>query len=237
MVSSLMSKDKQFNEVSFNDYLVDTCKQHKAEGKAFAFAFIIYDSDNHTINQILVNKDYWNSLDKISGDKLSVFYINSRDSYYKKRQEEIYQKELKERKNNYKNGHFSYLVPLVLEPTPLDNAIDFIKNTFELEDSLETPFILFFQIDEENISDSFVIGLKQDRLEDAFLELRDIIKNSITALSKVKVENISNHQEIFSLIKGGVEQGKFYEFIKKKVTSKIGIGTIITFIKLIVGAS
>lgn len=134
MVPIVISEDKKFNEESFKEYLVDTCRKHKTEGRALAFAFIVYDFDNHTITQILKKEDYWNSLDKISGKTLSVFYINSQESYFQRRQQEIYQDELRQRENFSKKGYISFLVPLTLKSTPFDNAIGLIKEEFEVEE-------------------------------------------------------------------------------------------------------
>ncbi|HPB85804.1 MAG TPA: hypothetical protein PLR63_08480, partial [Paludibacteraceae bacterium] len=89
---------------------------------------------------------------------------------------------------------------------------------------------------DDNISDSFIVGLKQDRFEDAFLELRDHIKNAVESLNKVLPENYKNHQEIFNLIKSGVKSGKFYDFVNKKVKPILrGIETIISLVNLIAG--
>ncbi|HOH71058.1 MAG TPA: hypothetical protein PK552_03250 [Paludibacteraceae bacterium] len=131
----------------------------------------------------------------------------------------------------------SLLVPITRKPTPIDNAIGFVKSEFELDDNIKTPFVLFFQINnDDNISDSFIVGLKQDRLEDAFLELRDHIKNAVESLNKVLPENYKNHQEIFNLIKSGVKSGKFYDFVNKKVKPILrGIETIISLVNLIAG--
>jgi len=234
MVPIAINENQQFDEESFKDFLIQMCRQHKSEGRALAFAFIVYDFDNHTITDILEKKNYWNTLDKISGKTLSVFYINSQDSYYKRRQEQIYQDELSRSERNSRNGMMSFLVPITRTPTPTDNAIGFVRSEFKLDHSIKTPFVLFFQIgNDDNISDSFIVGLKQDRLEEAFLELRDHIKNAVESLNKVLPENYTNHQEIFNLIKDGVESGQFYNFVNNKVKPKLGIGTIISFVKLI----
>jgi hypothetical protein len=238
MVPIVINENQQFDEESFKDFLVQTCRQHKLEGIALAFAFIVYDFDNHTITDILEKKNYLNTIDKISGKTLSVFYINSQDSYYKKRQEQIYQDELRQRDRNSQSGTISFLFPITRKPTPTDNAIDFVKSEFELDENIKTPFVLFFQIDsDDNISDSFIVGLKKDKLEEAFLELRDHIKNAVESVDKVLPENYSNDQEIFNLIKCGVKSGKFYDFMNEKVKLKLGIGTIISLVKLIAGGN
>jgi hypothetical protein len=234
MVPIVINENQQYGEESFKDILLHTCRQHKNEGRALAFAFIVFDFDNHTINDILDKRSYWSTLDKISGKTLSVFYINSQDNYYNMRQEQIYQDELRQRARNSERGTISFLMPITKKPTPTDNAIGFVKSEFQIDDKIKTPLILFFQIDnDDNISDSFIVALKQDRLEEAFLELRDHINNAVKSLEKVLPEYYENHQEIFNLIKSSVESGKLYDFINKKVKTKLSIGTIILLVKMI----
>jgi len=235
MIPIVANKEHSFDAESFESYIMETTKMHKEQGRALAFAFIIYDFDNHTINQILKKEDYWSSLDKISGRNLSVFYINSQSDYYKRRQNEIFQEELRQREINSRKGYMSFLVPITKKNTPLDNAVGLIKTEFNIQDDIKLPAVLFFQTNEEAISDSFIITLKEEKLEDAFLELRDHIKNAVDSLSKVKEEYYGNHQDIFNLIRNGVEGGKFNKFVKKKITSKIGIGIIISLVKMIAG--
>ncbi|HOH71059.1 MAG TPA: hypothetical protein PK984_04040 [Paludibacteraceae bacterium] len=79
MVPIVINEKQQFDEEGFKDFFIQKCKQHKSEGRALAFAFIVYDFENHTITNILKDKNYWSALDKISGNMLSVFYINSQD--------------------------------------------------------------------------------------------------------------------------------------------------------------
>lgn len=235
MVPIAINKDQKFDYESFENYLIGVCKDHKSTGRALAFAFIVYDFDDYTITDILEKKSYWSSLDKISGKTLSVFYINSKDSYYARRQEQIYQDELEQFNRSIKRGELCRMVPVTRKPTPIDNAIGVIKKEFGLEENIKTPFVLFFQVDNDgNISDSFIVSLKQDKLEDAFLELRAHIKNAVESLGEVLPENYKNHQEIFNLLKIGVQEGIFYDSVKNKIISKLGIGSIISFIEQLV---
>ncbi len=235
MVPIAIKSGKDFDEEEFNEYFLKLCKRQKEQNRALAFAFLVYDFDDQAINQVLKNKDYWSSLDIISGKFLSVFYINSNDTYYKTRQVQIYNDEKAQRKNNNPKIPFSFLVPIKLRPTPLDNAISFIKKEFDIDDNLNTPFVIFFQTDGEGISDYFFVILKQEKLEEAFFELRDHLKNAVDSVSEVKPQYFKNHQEIFDLIRTGVESGRFYDFVKKKIVPKLGIGSIISLIKLLAG--
>ena len=225
----MVNDNGKFDADNFRDYLAQTCGQRRAEGRALAYAFIVYDFDNHTITDILGQKNYWSALDKGSGKVLSIFYIDSRDSYYEERQKQIHQDALR-RVRSSSSKMLSYLTPVAMEPTPTDNAIGLIKSTFEIDKNIKTPFVIFFQIDNNgDITDSFIVGLKQDRLEDAFLELKNHIRNAVESLNDLLPENYGNHQEIFTLIKQGVEGGKFNDFVSKVVKSKLGAIETIVF--------
>jgi hypothetical protein len=235
MVPIVMKSNKEFDQESFRDYIINICKDHQKKNKALAFAFLVYDFEDHTILEILKKKEYWTALDKISGQFLSVFYLNSNDSYFKRRQREIYMEEKREQQSPIIPGLTQFLVPIKLRSTPLDQTIEFLRKEFRIEENISHPFVIFFQTDGESIIDYFVVVLKQEQLEKAFLELKRQIKNAVNSISEVTSDNFENHQEIFDLIRNGVEGGNLWEFINKKVISKISIGTIIAMTKIIAG--
>lgn len=232
MVPIITDGNRHLNDGELINFVIETCKSHKKEGRALAFAFIIYDFEDYAISEILNNKSYWSSLDKISGRKISVFYINSQDSYYSKRQEEIYQEEQQRMSRNAQNGVMSYFVPIRRKPTPLDNAVVFLKKEFQIDENIKTPFVLFFQIDDKfDISDSFILALKQEKIEDAFLELRNHIQKAVNSLENVLPENYGNHKELFNLIKNEVVEDKFYLFVKKQVKDNLNIESILKIVR------
>lgn len=235
MVPIVISKDQRFDDDSFKDYILHICETHKNEQRALAFAFIVYDFDDYTITKILEDKKYWSVLDKLSGQYLSVFYVNSQDEYYTRRQQEIYYEEQQRRAENARKGYISYLVPLTLQATPLDKTIELLKRDLAIEENINHPFVLFFQTQGDTIIDYFIISLKQQKVEDAFLELKTHLKHAVEGIKRVTPDNFENHQEIFDLLKGGVKSGKFYDFVSKKVISKLGIGTIISLVKTLAG--
>lgn len=235
MVPIVLTQDGNFDEEGFRNYLLDICRVHKEQGRALAFAFLVYDFEDYTIQQIIENKKYWTTLDKISGNYLSVLYINSQDSYYTRRQREIYEEEIAAQSRAAARGYMQFMRQITLQATPLDKSVNFLKKEFNLEENLEHPFVLFFQSDGEVVLDYFAVALKQEKLEDAFLELKRQIESAVESIAKVTPENFKNHQEIFNLIESGVKSGNIGHFVKTKVISKIGIGSITTFIKLISG--
>jgi hypothetical protein len=199
-----------FDADDLNAYIITRCQELKKNSEALAFAFIIYDFKDYTIQKIIKDSDYWTALDRISGDKLCIFYIDSRDCYYARRQEEIYRKEVQQEKLRMQDGLMSFLVPVTREPTPLDNAVKELKQDFNIKEDIKTPFILFFQTDGDAISDSYIISLEKEKVEDAFIELRAWVKCAVNSISKVHPENYGNHQEIFNLIKSNLKSWHFY---------------------------
>jgi hypothetical protein len=67
-------KGHDFN--SFKEDMIKICNSHRKNGKALAFAFILYDFDNATLRKVLNDQYYWDELDHISGKYLTVFSIN-----------------------------------------------------------------------------------------------------------------------------------------------------------------
>jgi hypothetical protein len=49
------------------------CNEHQNDGRALAFAFILYDFEHPQIAKILRDEDYWGALNAISGSYLTVF--------------------------------------------------------------------------------------------------------------------------------------------------------------------
>lgn len=106
MVPIFSRKDGSFDGQSIKDHIIELSAQHRVEGRVLAFAFLVYDSGDHTMNKIIEDEDYWSSLDKISGHFLSIFYLNTIESYYKKRGNGlialIFEKESVNEKSNHR---------------------------------------------------------------------------------------------------------------------------------------
>lgn len=51
--------------------------EHYKENRAKAFAFIFYDFENRDLKRIMKNQGVFAKLDRLSGNKLSIFYLHS----------------------------------------------------------------------------------------------------------------------------------------------------------------
>ncbi|OGC08310.1 hypothetical protein A2V82_02205 [candidate division KSB1 bacterium RBG_16_48_16] len=174
----------------FKNLFVDICTQHKNERRALAFAFILYDIDNPEISEILTRNDYWNALNKISGTYLTIFSLHNKEY-----------------------PGFG-LLDMLDEPTFKLLEPHFDKSTYET-----LPSILFFQVTDNKVIDSFYVKLRNERVEKSFLEIKKYIKSAVEALQKIDEENYQNHIEIFQQLKNNVKSIEsilnFNEVIKK----------------------
>ncbi|MDR0896182.1 MAG: hypothetical protein LBN06_12960 [Prevotellaceae bacterium] len=200
-----------FNREQLETYIKKTCLSHRNRGRALAFAFIVCDFDNHAVQKILRDKYYWSALDRISGDKICVCYMNSIDHYYNARQEEIREEEkLFHDLICEEETARSLFAPITIKPTP-SNSVDEIRHSFDIPLELKPPFIVFFQLDRNGyLLDSFFIRLREERdIEIAFWELRKYIKCAADAIDAVHPANFNNYREIYNLIKSDVERMRF----------------------------
>jgi hypothetical protein len=211
----ITSTGKSLNSNSFMDYILKVCDNHKNKGRAIAFAFIVYDFNDDTITKILNDENYWTSLDNISGHYLTVFYIHSKYINF------INLKSLKFNPKESDFGVFHSLTRVDTGSTPLSEINETIKKYFQIDDNINEPFVLFFQTDGHEIIDYFLVSLKQEKAENAFLELKEHIRNAVEGIKYVTADNFKNDQEIFDLLKMEVKSGQFYTVINKKILPKI----------------
>ena len=204
---------EELHKENFKNSIVDFCEQHKKENRALAFAFLMYDFENPQINKIIEDKDYWTSLHKISGQYLSVFYINSKEEYFG---EDLSSSGFEEKRGLYAVGKNQEILPV-------------LKQYFELDSNVKLPSILFFQVDERMIIDYFLLNLDEEKVEDSFIELKTYIKEAVNNLKGIKTEFYHNSKEIFEVMKSGVEGKKFKSVLFKRI-QKFPLNLLISWI-------
>lgn len=194
----------ELSAADFNETIIDVCMKHKEEGRALAFAFILYDFENPQIFMILDDKDYWNALDAIAGRYLSVYYVHSH--------EKTFASDLATISDREQRG----LYP-VENQTSIKPLLPMLKGYFELDEVAKNPSILFFQVEGTLISDYFLIELPDEKIEDSYLELKTYISSAVDRLKMIAPENYGNAQPIFESLKQGVESTKFRKVLFRNV--------------------
>jgi hypothetical protein len=173
------------------------CHTHHKEGRALAFAFILYDFEHAEIAKVLHDEDYWNALNKISGKYLTVFSFHLAKQYRGVARPAS-------RVGRSSSGSFS-------------DSKQFISELFGAELPSAKPVILFFQVTGDEISDPCVVEVRAETVEKAFLEIRSILSDAVESVERVLPEFRGNTAEVFNLIVTRLQQRKAALFIKKAV--------------------
>lgn len=62
----------------FLQHFISICENHQSDGRAKAFAFIFYNFEDSQIRKILKGQGGFAELDRLSGETITVFYLNSK---------------------------------------------------------------------------------------------------------------------------------------------------------------
>jgi hypothetical protein len=199
----LNSENKGYSFHAFYQRFIEICEEHKTSKKAMVFAFILYDFENAQIAKILEDKDYWLSLNSISGSYLTVFSLHYKPKVRYRRKKD--------------DGMVLYHMTSVRDfHNPSESANILIRQYFgHIE--VKYPAVLFFQIQDGQVLDHTLIELNEEEIGPAFLELKTYIKSAVDALKKIEDENKENHQEIFELVKGNVRSERSIKVAKRTV--------------------
>jgi len=154
----LNSEDEGLDFNSFREKLIEICNSHRDANKALAFAFILYDFEDPQIHKVLNDKQYWLALNKISGEYLSVFSVNYKEEGMKKT---------------------AFLTSFNYDDNPSTASNKLIEDYFGKGIEVNYPAILFFQVNEEKVIDALLVELREERIEEAFLELKQNIKTTV----------------------------------------------------------
>lgn len=204
---------------TFEQRMITICNQHRDDKKALAFAFILYDFENPNIRKVLNDNDYWEALNQISGNYLSVFSLNYKE---------------KEIPTSYDKTNFNGLQMLTSIPTRYNPSIgtnQLIKKYFGDIDSINYPAILFFQIDNNSVIDSILLDLNEQQIESSYLELKEVIKAAVNALKNITLENEQNYIEIFNCLENEVKSNHKLRKIKRFAKNSGNIISLIASIK------
>lgn len=197
-------------------YILNVCKQHKEEGRALAFAFIITDLTDPHVNKILRDNDYLNALHNISGKFLTVFFLN--DSYVDQtlnqaKESNVIRLELGIEKIDAP----PYIMPKQLAQVLLNQEI------------LSSPSILFFQVENDVVTDYFITNLRENKIENGFNEIKNIIKTAVDSFKQVTPENESNSKELFTLLRQSIDASEFWKNAKRTYEKVIKFKDFIFF--------
>lgn len=212
---TLDTENKRLIYEIFEEEFVNICNRHRAEDRALVFAFILYNFKNPQLSKVLSDPDYWLSLNEISGNYLTVFSLHYKTDRIK---------EMMMQKMNSNVNKEMYVASGNFDPTLDTNRL--IRKYFGDNFQIKYPSVLFFQTDNTGVTDSRLIQLDEQNIENAFIELKLYIQSAATALESVNRENRNNRAELFDLVDMNVKS------LRNGIVAKRGIKKITSIAEL-----
>jgi hypothetical protein len=182
------------------------CNEHQNNKRALAFAFILYDYTSPHVNKILTDKDYWNALNKISGNLLTIFYVDCKT------------KILNEKVKNVRSGvaYNSVFGIQSKNDDPSIISIKILEKYFGISEQISRPSIMLFQVDNMNVKDSIFVNLKENEVEKTYNEIFDIIKSVTDSLKGISPDCHGNYGCIFREVENSIIHRK-HKLIYSKI--------------------
>jgi len=209
------SRQEGYDFESFMSKANQICEEHQQEDKAAAFAFILYDDFNPEIQNLLYDETYWNSLDTISGNNISIFSIKTKEK-----------RRIKARTSRSNDNLIHETTGQFTRHTLSNSNNDVLSNLFGLNENVKLPGLLFFQVLEGEIIDNFYVELKERNTESAFNEIKDYLIRCAKTVKQITEENKRNYREIFDLLKSDLASVKMLKAFTKKIPALRTIGQL-----------
>lgn len=180
IIESRPDGSRGFAPEDFEERFLEICAEHRRDGRALVFALIVHDFEQPQVYQLLQDEAYWRALDTISGHRITVFAFHA--------------PAVPEQESN-----LSFWRDSPEDPSTRIRSI--VHRYFDLGSRLDLPSLLFFQANEDGVSDASVLHIRSKRTEEAFLEIREVLERVSSALSQVEDRYRENDQEMFNLVR------------------------------------
>jgi hypothetical protein len=217
----LNGRNEDYSFQSFHENMIKICNEHINDGRALAFAFILYDFTNESLVKALQNKVNWKALHELSGKYLTVFSIHT-----KGRQ--------RVRANNpaSDNRFTQYMTTISSYESPKESENLLLKKYFKSD--VKFPAILFFQVDKLKVIDSVIFELEAQGEDNIYYEMKNYIIAAVKALQNIPEGSNEDNLDIFRELKGNVNQVQAKKNYKKVGKKVMQIGEILALISSLI---
>lgn len=210
-LEKLRAKIRNLDGDEFITSIISLCSDLQSHHNILTFGFIIYDETTPEYRKVLRDKDYWEALDRTSGDKMMIFALSDKaDSRTEGLDTVEFMTSFRPTKK-IKTKSYSHLLAAV----------------FKDESLLVYPSVLFFQVYNGLIFNYRLVPLQRGDIWDSFSSVQGLFKSISQALERIAPENYQNYREIFEQVRE--------ELLRQKYTMYIlnGPKTLADFIGLI----
>lgn len=198
-MEGIRSHIRSLNGADFVSSLTTICDNLQKQHNILTFGFIIYDETTPQYRKLLRDKDYWEALDRISGDKMMVFALSDKVDSRSEGDNMMHMLTSFTPSRSSKTKSYSHL----------------LSDVFDNEALLAYPSVLFFQVFEGNIYNYRLVPLRRGTVEESFAAVQKLFESIAKVLAQIAPENYQNCREIFELVKDDLLNQKYTMYILK----------------------
>lgn len=191
---------RELSYEELNENLEAICLSHVNKNEAFAFAFLLYRNRDSGMIKALRDLDYWNSLDDIAMDFISVFSLNCTNI------NSVHLNVPRRRKDNYPWGDAE---------DSFSEGND-ILNYLHLKGKISSPAFCFFTVSKDgDITNCFVKEIQSKGIDAVKNEIKTVLMNVVDNLSKITPENKFNAEQILRIVRNATVDSPIDSIVKR----------------------
>lgn len=198
----------EYTGEEFVSNLTTICQDITNNLDILTFGIIIYDETTPEYRKLLRDRDYWEALDKSSGDKMIIFSLS----------DEI-------------DREITHTIEFLVaarssSPDKGKSYSKLMKAVFGDESLLVYPSVLFFQVVDGDVYDYRLVPLRRKSPFESTKAVQELFESISGVLNNVLPEYYGNRREIFNLVKDELLNQKYIMYIlqgPKKLSDLIGI--------------
>lgn len=184
-ITLLDADHREHSFESFQAKFLDICKDHRENGRALAFAFILYDFQNAHVAKMLQDESFVRSLHHQSGTHLTIFYLQLARPRRRPRPQ-------------HDSRYIQMLQVVNFNDNPSNATNQLLTQYFGQQVEVSYPAVLFFQVHNNSIIDSLLVELTGKNADEVYNEISGYVAPAVEALKKITAPNVGNSQEIFN---------------------------------------
>ena len=210
-IEKFRARIKGINGYEFIQLFNEICLELEKKNNILTFGFIIFDESNPEIRKILRDNDYWDALDKASGDRMMIFAASDKVKIAKKR------------------DHTIGLIAAFNPPPARSKTKSFsllMNELFNSDALLAYPSVIFFQVENGNIFDYRLVPLNRRNTWESMFEVQKLFTSVSDVLNSITQENYGNRAEIFQLVRNELDRQEYTMYIlngPKRIADFIGV--------------
>lgn len=190
MIPLVKHKGQDYSYGSFLKLLKNSAKEAYEKNNVFCNCLLIFDETHAEVVKLLRDREYYASLNAISGRFINIFHAGVK---FGKKGEHY---EFDHRELQYKD------------------VIEQLRAEFLEYQDPKTPLVFFFYVKKDEIPETIVFKISDGTAREIYQELHLLLNRIKDSIINIEVENSSNYEVIFDLQRAGIDAVKAITYVK-----------------------